>query len=81
MTTVTTAQAHADISLTSYGQMFAHQTSVAEENFSDGLASTLLVNCEQSNKYFNYSGFCKIIQLKDMDFFAQCTILKYNFTS
>ena len=36
---------------------------------------------EQSDKYFNYSGFCKIIQLKDMDFFAQCTILKYNFTS
>ena len=36
---------------------------------------------EQSDKYFNYSGFCKIIQLKDMALFAQCTILKYNFTS
>ena len=81
VTTVTTGPCWHFAHFLLSGQMFAHQTSVAEENFSDGLASPLLVNCEQSSKYFNYSGFCKIIQLKDMDFFAQYTTLKYNFTS
>ena len=64
VTTVTTGPCWHFAHFLLSGQMFAHQTSVAEENFSDGLASPLLVNCEQSSKYFNYSGFCELHNVK-----------------